>query len=309
MNKSDAKKILQVIYTDLVSKVEGQEKDITKETLLEFIHSTLSRISDLDFESSDALTSVKNSLEDQFESITKKTLQHYNQTNQRFEELANIQEQTLNDFSEESIDIDQIKIKFDEIQTHMLTEVQKANTIILDLTKKVEKLEKSTQLDHLTNVYNRKVLSKHLITLCSSHIDTDSIHLFILDVDNFKIINDTHGHIVGDKVLIFLANILRKTLRDGDKIYRYGGEEFVIILNRMQPNECAKVAQRIVSLVSSNKLLYKGMNISVTISLGATTLLPDDTPDTFIARADKALYLAKSNGKNRIEIDSEHTKK
>jgi diguanylate cyclase (GGDEF)-like protein len=309
MNKSDAKKILEEIQVDIVTKIDSHDGVISKEKLLEFIQSTLNAVSDLDFELPDALDTLKRSLDEQFKDLAQDSISHYNKTNQRFEELVNRQEQTLNDFEDQSIDVNQIKVKFDEIQSHMIEEVSKANTIISDLTKKIDKLEKSTQLDHLTKVYNRKVLSTHLENLCSNNIFTDDIHIFMIDIDNFKIINDTYGHIVGDKVLIFLAHILRKTLREGDKIYRYGGEEFIVILNRIHSNECIKVAQRIVSLVGSNKLIYKELNVNVTVSLGATTLKSDDTPDTLIARADKALYQAKANGKNRIEIDCEYTEK
>jgi diguanylate cyclase (GGDEF)-like protein len=149
------------------------------------------------------------------------------------------------------------------------------------------------------------MLTQHLESLCDNKSYAKDVHLYMIDIDDFKSINDTYGHIVGDKVLIFLANILRKTLREGDKIYRYGGEEFVVVLNRIQRSECLKVAQRIVSLVDINKLIYKELNVNVTISLGITSLKDDDTPDSFIARADKALYEAKKNGKNRIEMDCE----
>ncbi len=309
MNKSDAKKILEEIYIDIVTKIDGHSGLISKENLLDFMQSTLNTVSDLDFELPDALDALKRSLDEQFKDIAHDSLSNYNKTNQRFEELVNIHGQTINDFEDQSIDVNQIKLKFDSIQSHMIEEVNKANTIISDLTKKINNLEKSTQIDHLTKVYNRKVLSNHLDIICSNKIQTDDLHIFMIDIDDFKMINDTYGHIVGDKVLIFLANILRKTLREGDKIYRYGGEEFIIILNRIQANECIKVAQKIVSLVSSNKLIYKELDVNVTISLGATTLKVDDIPETLIARVDKALYTAKENGKNRIEIDCENKDK
>lgn len=305
MNKSNAKKILEEIYIDIVAKVDEQDGLVSKDTLLDFIHSAMDTISNLNFELPDALESLKSSLNEQFKDIAKESVNHYSHTNRRFEELVTTQEKTINDFKNQTINVDQIKEKFDGIQTHMLDEVSKANKVITDLTEKIEKLEKSTQIDHLTKVYNRRMLSQHLENLCNNKSYVKDIHLYMIDIDDFKTINDTYGHIVGDKVLIFLANILRKTLREGDKIYRYGGEEFVVILNRMQRSECLKVAQRIVSLVDINKLIYKELNVNVTVSLGATSLHNDDTPDSFIARADRALYEAKRNGKNRIEMDCE----
>ena len=309
MDKTNAKKILEEIYIDIIAKIDGQNEIISKDNLLDFMQSTLSIISDLDFELPNALETLRRSLDEQFKDLAKESIHNYNETNKRFEELVVIQEKTLNDFEDKIIDVDEIKLKFDSIQSHMVDEVNKANTVISDLTRKIEKLEKSTQIDHLTKVYNRKVLSQHLESLCSHKNYADDMHLFMIDIDNFKLINDTYGHIVGDKVLIFLANILRKTLREGDRIYRYGGEEFIVILNRIQQYECLKVAQRIVSLIHTNKLIYKEINVNVTVSLGATTLKSGDTPDSLVARADRALYTAKKNGKNRIEVDCEYTKK
>jgi diguanylate cyclase (GGDEF)-like protein len=265
----------------------------------------MATISKLDFELPDALESLKLSLNDEFKDIAKESVDNYTHTNKRFEELVTTQEKTMHDFKNQTINVDQIKDKFDAIKTHMLDEVNRANNVISDLKEKIVRLEISTQIDHLTKVYNRGMLSQHLENLCNNKSYVKDIHLYMIDIDDFKNINDTYGHIVGDKVLIFLANILRKTLRDGDKIYRYGGEEFVVILNRMQRSECLKVAQRIVSLVDTNKLIYKEINVSLTISLGITSLKNGDTPDSFIARADKALYEAKRNGKNRIEMDCE----
>jgi diguanylate cyclase (GGDEF)-like protein len=125
----------------------------------------------------------------------------------------------------------------------------------------------------------------------------------MLDIDDFKKINDTYGHIVGDKVLIFIANLLRKTLRDGDKVFRYGGEEFVVILNRVTKEKCEEIAKRLLHVISTNKLLYKGDSVKVTISIGATNYIDGDTPDKLLARADKALYNSKKRGKNQLNME------
>jgi diguanylate cyclase (GGDEF)-like protein len=136
--------------------------------------------------------------------------------------------------------------------------------------------------------------------LCSNSDLPYDFHLLILDIDDFKSVNDKHGHLAGDKVLIFIANILKKTLRDGDKVFRYGGEEFVIILNRIDDEHCHKVTKRLLELIRSNKLIYKGEGLRVTMSVGATKYSAGDTPDSIIARADKALYKAKARGKNQM---------
>jgi diguanylate cyclase (GGDEF)-like protein len=302
MNKSNAKKILEEIYIDAIAKVDASEGMVSKYDLVSTLQNTLSSVAMLDLEAPNALDVLHASLEDQFKHIALDTISSYDNSNKRMGELIGVQEETISNFDMPSININDIKNKFENIQTHMLDEVNKANSMIVGLTKKIEDLEKSSLIDHLTKTYNRNALSSDLLKLCSLENINDDIHLFVIDIDNFKSINDTYGHVVGDKVLIFLANILRKTLREGDKIYRYGGEEFIVLLNRIEKKESHQIAQRIVSLINSNRLIYKELNINITVSLGATTLRIGDTPDELITRADKALYIAKQNGKNRVEI-------
>jgi diguanylate cyclase (GGDEF)-like protein len=123
----------------------------------------------------------------------------------------------------------------------------------------------------------------------------------MLDIDDFKQINDNYGHITGDKILIFVASLLKKTLRDSDKIFRYGGEEFIIILNRNEDEEARLVADRILKLIRNNRLIYLGETINITASIGLTRLLKSDkTQEDLLQRADKALYKSKSDGKNRL---------
>jgi len=185
----------------------------------------------------------------------------------------------------------------------MSDEVVKANKIISQLTEQVKTLEETSKLDALAKVFNRRALSSYLDTVCSKEHMKYELHLLMMDIDDFKAINDRYGHIAGDKILIFIANILKKTLRDGDKIFRYGGEEFIIILNRLEKDKCEQVAVRLLELISGNKLIYKGETINVTISIGATMLIKSDTPDSLISRADKALYKAKENGKNQMSSE------
>jgi len=195
--------------------------------------------------------------------------------------------------------LETLTTKFSEIQTHMTNEVKKANQIISELSEKVKTLEETTNLDPLTKVFNRRALISYLDGVCANKT-TPLMHAIMLDIDNFKTINDTYGHIAGDKILIFISNILRKTIKEGDKIFRFGGEEFTVILNRNNDDESEAIANRILKLISSNKLVYMGENILVTASIGMTKLIQNDTPDTLISRADKALYASKHNGKNMV---------
>ncbi len=201
------------------------------------------------------------------------------------------------------INISEITQKFSNFQKQIFTEVEKANSIITDLTTQIHKLERSSNIDSLTKVFNRRSLTSYLERLCQTRHLPYELHLLILDIDDFKVINDTFGHLAGDKVLIFIANILKSTLRDCDKVFRYGGEEFVITLNRISPETCLEVANRILTLIRSSKLIYKGDTLNVTMSIGATQYSYNDTPEDIIERADKALYKSKNSGKDQINTE------
>jgi diguanylate cyclase (GGDEF)-like protein len=123
------------------------------------------------------------------------------------------------------------------------------------------------------------------------------------DIDDFKQINDRFGHIAGDKVLIFIAKLLKKALRDGDRVYRFGGEEFIILLNRTDQQGATLVAERLLTLCRNNKPLFQNQQIAVTLSIGMTKICEKDTMDTVIDRSDTALYRAKNNGKNCLEME------
>ena len=95
----------------------------------------------------------------------------------------------------------------------------------------------------------------------------------------------------------------KKTIRDGDKAFRYGGEEFVVVLNRLSKEKCKIISLRLLDFIRKSKLIYKGESINVTMSMGSTILSKNDTPDTVIARADKALYRAKNKGKDQMQSE------
>ncbi len=238
-----------------------------------------------------------------YKEIAKKSLSSYDNTNKSIKKLARMHEETLSKCIDEHIDLPSITSKFNDIQLQMNNEVNKANSVITKLTLQVKALEEKTNLDALTKVFNRRALSSYLNDACSNEKSSYNFHVLVLDIDDFKLINDTYGHVAGDKVLIFIANILRKTLREGDKIFRYGGEEFVIILNRVNDLQCKNTSNRLLAIIRENKLIYKGETLKVTMSIGATKFVQGDTPDALIARADSALYRAKRNGKNQLRTE------
>ena len=299
MEKDDLKSLVTQMYENLLDNINHQD-EASKEQVVSFLRDAVDVVSSISDDKIDSIEHAKSAFNNAYKEIANKSISSYQHTNERFERLTQMHEETLSSCSDQMIDIPAITDKFNDIQTHMMDEVKKANSIISKLTTQVESLEKDSNLDSLTKVFNRRALSRHLEYICTQQNSKHELHLLILDIDDFKIINDTYGHIAGDKILIFIANILKKTLRDGDKIFRYGGEEFILILNRIDSAYCMKIASRILKLISKNKLIYKGQGLNVTVSIGTTALTNDDSPDDLVARADKALYQAKKDGKNRI---------
>ncbi len=306
MKNDDLKSLVAEMYENLLMRIDAQE-NTTKEQVLNYLQEAANIISNIDETDLNSTSNAKGILTNAYKQIAKDGLSSYKETNERFKELSHMHEETIQKTKVASqdaqIDLPSITEKFNEIQTHMTDEVTRANLIISSLTQQVAELEKTSNIDSLTQVFNRRALTAYLKDICSKKDIPYELHLLVLDLDDFKSINDKHGHIAGDKILIFISNILRKTLRDGDKVFRYGGEEFIIILNRIDALHCKKIADRILKLVSSNKLIYNGESLNVTLSIGATKYLPNDSPDALISRADKALYKAKKNGKNQMHME------
>ncbi len=123
------------------------------------------------------------------------------------------------------------------------------------------------------------------------------VWLAVLDIDHFKRVNDNFGHLIGDEVLLLLARLMRGNFRFHDQLYRFGGEEFVILM-RCDSNAHAESAlERLRERVQSYAFPQVG---TITVSVGVSTLLPNDTPSSAFGRADKAVYYAKEHGRNRV---------
>ncbi|MEA1891103.1 MAG: GGDEF domain-containing protein [Campylobacterota bacterium] len=242
---------------------------------------------------------------DAYKDIALKSLSSYSDTSKNIERLNKMHENTREECNKKDLDLSELTNKFNKIQTQMNDVIRKANDDILQLTSQIDVLQERSTIDSLTNIFNRRALSTYLDEVCSKKNIPENMHILLLDIDDFKNINDSYGHIAGDKILIFIAHILKKTLRDGDKVFRFGGEEFLIVLNRLNQQTCKAIINRLLSLIRGNSLIYKGDTLNVTMSVGATMLTQNDTPDSVIERADKALYKAKTNGKDQMHMEVE----
>lgn len=157
------------------------------------------------------------------------------------------------------------------------------------------------QKDPLTGVYNRGALDEALRReIGFSRRQSGNLSLVILDIDRFKTINDDYGHIIGDCVLKSVAASIEDCMRSADQLFRYGGEEFVVLMRDTDARGACLLAERIRKVVEGLPCHCSGADIPVTISAGVSTLRADDTALTLFDQADQALYLAKQSGRNQV---------
>ena len=156
--------------------------------------------------------------------------------------------------------------------------------------------------DALTGAFNKgALLDKGPETIKRSEVLSEPLSVITYDIDFFKKINDGHGHPGGDYVLKELGQLMQaKLVRSNDYFSRYGGEEFVLILQATPMKTAMEVAERIRATVEAHSFIYENKKILVTISIGVSTRVQGDTWETMYDRADKALYLSKQNGRNRV---------
>ena len=164
-------------------------------------------------------------------------------------------------------------------------------------------LFKQSNKDPLTNLYNRRYIGEISKDDFSSLKDEGiNFALLLIDVDNFKKINDIYGHTCGDNALITLSKILKDNVRQSTIISRWGGEEFLIIMENSNENALIHLAERLRSVVE-NTIMVDPNKIKLTITLGGAISKDNETFQEVLSRADKALYRGKENGKNKVVID------
>ncbi|MEC9492076.1 GGDEF domain-containing protein [Flexistipes sp.] len=164
----------------------------------------------------------------------------------------------------------------------------------------IEVLEEKATTDSLTKIANRSKFNE-ILTHEMERADRyqNGLSLIMLDIDHFKKINDTYGHIKGDETLKRLAEIVENNIRKSDFFARWGGEEFILLVPHTSLDNAAMLAEKLRKLVKTSK---QPVDCQVTCSFGVTHFKKGDTANTFTDRADKALYKAKENGRDRVEI-------
>ena len=178
------------------------------------------------------------------------------------------------------------------------------------LNHELEKAKVDSVTDGLTGIYNRKAFDRYIRELISkNNLTKTSFAILMIDIDNFKTVNDSYGHQTGDRALLALAHKCRSLIRHEDFIARYGGEEFVILLPNASLRNAVKKARLICKTISDTHYSLNDIKadhiLSLTVSIGVSVYQKGDTAKSVIDRADQALYAAKHNGKNRVATENE----
>jgi len=172
-------------------------------------------------------------------------------------------------------------------------------------TGEVERLSHAAATDALTGLFNRRYLDARLHEEVERAKRTaTSVAVAMADVDDFKRINDSHGHLTGDAVLRAVASVLRSAVRIFDVSARYGGDEFAIVMPNSDPASAAACGERIRHLIAARPVAGDQADVAVTMSVGVAVHEPGDTPGQLINRADRSLYRAKADGKNCVRVES-----
>ncbi len=189
-----------------------------------------------------------------------------------------------------------------QVTQSLASDLEHARHEMEQLKKELNKTREIARTDGLTGLLNRRSFDNELNNLMENASNSNH-SLMILDLDHFKKVNDTFGHVVGDNVIRFTAQLIKKHLDDHHIAARYGGEELAAILPETDLEKSHAIAEKIRATLASSKLKQKNNDQSIgtiTASIGITSLQQQDTPESFIARADEALYKAKESGRNKV---------
>jgi diguanylate cyclase (GGDEF)-like protein len=171
----------------------------------------------------------------------------------------------------------------------------------LKLKEAYKRIEELAALDELTGSFNRRCIMRTLDDeIARTQRSNASCSIALIDLDWFKRINDTYGHPTGDEVLRTFAITVFANIRNIDRFGRYGGEEFLLVLPDTSDDTAVRLLDRLRMIIADLDWSAFSPGMQVTVSAGVATLRPDETADTFLARADSALYTAKAQGRNRI---------
>lgn len=180
-------------------------------------------------------------------------------------------------------------------------EVEKAEDRIHTLEQQLQQMGELVREDQLTGSLNRRGMDESLDREIANAVRRDTpLCVALLDLDDFKRINDTHGHATGDEVLVHMVQVIKETLRKLDVIARFGGEEFVVLMPETTPQDAVQIITRVQRELTKRIFMHESQRLLITFSAGVAVYHPGESQAELLKRADVALYKAKNAGKNRI---------
>ncbi len=299
MDKVQAEQIITSAFNTLIEKLKTQP-DYNSQLIIDDLHQLAKSLSSGTNIPLNLHTAEKN-FELEYKAIAEQSLESYTNTHESVERINQEQRRLIQQSHENNmLNIDEIMHNFSNVHEQVADQMRRANKTIKALNKQIAILENTSNLDPLTRTFNRRALESYIDSVCKMENKSFDTRILLIDIDDFKQVNDRYGHLAGDRVLMFLGKLITNSLRDGDKVFRFGGEEFLIILNRGNDLASEKVSERILHSVRTNTLLYKQHQIKITLSMGSAVFQEGDNFESFIERADQALYKAKANGKDQL---------
>ncbi|MGC8690807.1 MAG: diguanylate cyclase domain-containing protein [Caldisericum sp.] len=171
------------------------------------------------------------------------------------------------------------------------------------IRENIQKLQKDAFIDQLTQIPNRRYLEIKIDEAIKEVNLLNKSHGFLfIDIDDFKKLNDTYGHLIGDRVLRTIAQTILSNIKPHDIVGRYGGEEFAVILKDIDEENLKKFTKTLRILINNSSIDIDGRELSITTSIGCTLIRKDDTIQSLIARADALMYEVKKSGKNNCKF-------
>jgi len=200
--------------------------------------------------------------------------------------------------------LNQLNLSYEELNRELIKSKKELEQLTAELKHKNTLLRNLANVDHLTEIANHRCFQTILVReLNRSARNEGAISLLMMDIDWFKKVNDTWGHLTGDQILKEFCRITKKIIRDYDLLARYGGEEFIAILPETAPEDAVTVAEKIRKNIENHVFNDGTVDIRITVSIGVVSAHPavgEIKKQTFIGYADEALYQAKRNGRNRV---------
>jgi diguanylate cyclase len=198
-----------------------------------------------------------------------------------------------------SLQVDMLRYRDEMIEAKRIAE--QAEVRVRKLEAELEQVSEQISQDQLTGALNRRGLDEAMQReIARAERGGSPLCVAVLDLDNFKRLNDTHGHQAGDDALVHLIGVVRKTLRPTDIVARYGGEEFIVLFSDTPLHQAVEVMRRLQRELTKRFFLHNNERLLITFSAGVAAFQPGDTQEMCFARADKAMYQAKLQGKNRV---------